>query len=108
MLSAKFAERVQCLHHTRALGPAAAGAGGQRDHGHSTALERGKPSTAKPETCVAVQRGCGCRQVFGCHVLEGGACRETILRQPSAAVLEIGPDLLMLCPVKAVFLQQWL
>ena len=45
--AAEFAERMQRLHHAGALRPAAAHAGGQRDHGQFAARERGQAGFAQ-------------------------------------------------------------
>ena len=99
----EFAERMQRLHHARALRPAAAHAGGERDHGEFAAREGGEAGFAK----FLRQRRGGVQDIRVVHVLDIGAGGQAVLREADAAVFQIVANLLVLHAVEAVLFEQF-
>ena len=102
---AQFAERMQRLDHARALGPAAAGAGGQGDHRH-LAVPQGLQAELLRARAQALRRSVASTTSLVLHVLDDRAGGQPVLGQADAAVFEVGADLLVLDAVKAVLLEQ--
>ena len=108
VLALEAAERVQGLHHSRPLGPAAAGPGRQRQHGH---LAAGQGGLAEREGRGGEGRGGEVPPVQSTTspgntssiVLDRG---KPVLRQTDAAGAEVGPDLFVQLRVETVLLEE--
>ena len=96
MPAAELAERIERLDHARALGPAAAHAAGQRDHGDTPFGQR---LHAQRSRC----RGSSSSGTASSIWLRD---RQAILRQADAAGAQIGLDLLVLHAVEPVGFEQ--
>ncbi len=94
---------MQRFDHAGALRPAAARAGGQRDHGQFATRQGGQAGPAQ----FLRQRLGGIQDIRILHVLDVGAGGQTVLRQANAAVFQIVANLLMLHAVKAVLFEQF-
>ena len=101
--AAELAERVEGLDHARALGPAAAHAAGERNHGDAAGCERFLAGAAAG---LGDLRGLG--QVAGADVFDDGVHRQAVLRQANAAGAHVGLDLSVLHGVETVLLQHGL
>src|SRR5674476_1080410 len=95
MPPAELAERIERLDRTRALGPAAAHAAGQGDHGDTSFGQRLHAALAMPGV-EFVRSG----------IFDAAADRQAILRQANAAGTQIGLDPLMLHAVEPVGFEQ--
>ena len=98
----EFAERMQRFHHARALRPAAAHAGGQRDHGEFAARDRGETGFTK----FLCRRLRGIQHIRVLHVLDVGAGGQAVLRDANAAIFQIVANLFVLHAVEAVLFEQ--
>ena len=83
-----LAERMQRLDHARALRPAAADAGGERDDRDFACAQRFE--SAARGSCPGKPLGGVEIDVSGAHVLDDGARRQAVLRQADAPVPQIG------------------
>jgi hypothetical protein len=100
--AAQLAEWVQRLHHAGALRPAAAHARGQGDHGQ-LASRQGLHS--RPPV-IGGQGSERIHDILLLRIADVGVHGQAVLRQADAAVFQVGADLLVLRPVKAVLFEQ--
>src|SRR2546421_2584854 len=106
MASGESAERMQSLHDSRALRPPGACARGERDGRHFAATNRIQSrsmSVRQPSRRVVFEAGRTLvykirivEDVVVRDILDHRARRQTILRKPDAAFLQVGADLLVL------------
>ena len=114
VLAAEAGEWMQGFDHPGALSPAAAGTGGEADHGDGAGFER---LTAQ---VIAGSRGAigwcfvmpvgkpggGVHDVRVSRILQGDVGREPVLGEADPAVAEIGPDLGMLIGIEAMLVEE--
>ncbi len=110
--AAEFAERMQSFDDSRALRPAAARTGGERDHGDFAASERFEAELVELIRCrpcrpSALTGRWEPRNVIGSNVLKKGTGGQPILCEANPALFEIGADLFVLDPIKTVLLEQY-
>ncbi len=102
VLARQAREWMECFDHTSALRPATARARRERNNRHLTGGERFPPDALK----LGRQGTSGIIHIARLDIADVGCWRQPVLHQPDPSRPHIGADLLMLHPVKPIFVQQ--
>src|SRR5207247_2428921 len=104
MAPAEPAEGMEGFDHAGALGPPAARAGCQSNHGDLSASEGGQ--AGRFEIRVSRFRIRAVHHIARLYIFDHRARREAVLAQANASVLQVRADLFVLEPVETVLFQQ--
>src|SRR2546423_7176931 len=105
MFAAELAERMQGFDDARALRPAAAGAGRERQYAHSPIFQR-FDAKLNPFLWLIARRIGKINNIRLLDIFDHNVWSEAVLRQPGTAILQIRPDLFVLLAVASIIFQQ--
>src|SRR4051794_25859904 len=100
MLARQLTKWVQRFHHTSALRPAAACAGGKRDYRHLAIADGAFPCGL--QLFRSRPRSLPIEHILWPNILDCSRGWQAILSEADAMVFQVGADLLMLHAIKAI------